>query len=272
MAIEEAGPGPEKLAAAIHSQLGHKAGPVPVSEVARALDIVEIREAPLKNFEGALVTPPERDLGMILVNSQSSFPRRRYSIAHELGHFLNLWHRPQNASDGFVCTKADLATPWRRQAAGLARHRVQESEANRFAIELLAPERLIRPFLRGIPDLARALKLSDALLLSREASARRYIELHEAPCGLVFSRDGEVRYVERGAEFPFIACGRGQRLGELPSAQDASGLSAHDEVDSRDWLQAPGRRSLIAQTLHQSGSYAITLLAFDDAGEESEGA
>ena len=45
MEIEEAGPNPERLAAAIHAQLQLKAGPVPVYEIAEALDIVEIREA-----------------------------------------------------------------------------------------------------------------------------------------------------------------------------------------------------------------------------------
>jgi IrrE N-terminal-like domain len=264
MTIEEAGPNPERLATAIHFQLDHKAGPVPVREIATALDIVDIREKPLKSFEGALVTAPERDVGMILVNSGSSLPRRRYTLSHELGHFLNLWHKPQNSSDRFVCTKADLATSWREKTADAARHRVQESEANRFAIELLAPRRLIRPYLRGLPDLAKVVGFSDALLLSREAGARRYVELHEQPCGLVFSRAGEVRYVERDSDFPFISYGRSDRVRELPPSFDASGLSAHVEVDPRDWLRRPEDRSLVAQTLHQSGGYAITLLSFDD--------
>jgi hypothetical protein len=34
------------------------------------------------------------------------------------------------------------------------RHLRQEAEANRLAIELIAPVRLLRPFLFGIPDLA----------------------------------------------------------------------------------------------------------------------
>ena len=44
MEIEDAGPNPDRLAAAIHRQLGHKSGAVPVGAVAEALDIVKIRQ------------------------------------------------------------------------------------------------------------------------------------------------------------------------------------------------------------------------------------
>jgi hypothetical protein len=72
MAIEEAGPDPERIAASIHMQLALLSGPVPIHQVAEALDIVEIRLVPLKGLEGALVSTPERDIGSIVVNSASS--------------------------------------------------------------------------------------------------------------------------------------------------------------------------------------------------------
>lgn len=102
MAIEEVGANPERLADAIHVQLGERPGPVPVAEIAKALDIVEIRAEPLSNIEGALVTTPERDIGSILVNQHSSRRRRRFTIGHELLHFLNAWHQPT------LCNQADM--------------------------------------------------------------------------------------------------------------------------------------------------------------------
>jgi hypothetical protein len=53
---------------------------------------------------------------------------------------------------------------------------------------------LVRRYLLGIPDLAKALSLSREFGLSREAGARRYVELHEQPAALVFSAEGVVRY------------------------------------------------------------------------------
>jgi hypothetical protein len=210
-----------------------------------------------------MVTTPDRNVGSIVVNSRSHPVRRRFTLAHELGHFLNPWHRPSDSSGGFSCTRGDLGNGWRRGSAPVSRHVVQEIEANRFAIELLAPAWLVRPYLNGIPDLAKVIELADNFRLSREAGARRYVELHLRPTGLVFSLDGVVRYVERHADFSFVSCRPGQRLLALPAPTDEAGLSDHVEVDPRDWLGRPGRDSLVAQTLTQRDGYAITLLVLD---------
>ncbi len=100
MTIEEAGPNPKRIAASIHTQLALLSGPVPIHQVAEALDIVEIRQVPLKGLEGALVSTPERDIGSIVVNSASSAQRQRFSVAHELGHFLNPWHKRSSPPGG----------------------------------------------------------------------------------------------------------------------------------------------------------------------------
>jgi hypothetical protein len=67
-------------------------------------------------------------------------------------------------------------------------------------------------FLAGIPDLSIVLRLADQLDLSKEACARRYVELHEQPTALVFSQNSLVRYVERNDEFPFVNCRPKDRL------------------------------------------------------------
>jgi hypothetical protein len=107
MALDDVGGNPRKLAEAIHIQLGDYPGPVPIYEIARALDVVEIRESPLFNLEGALITSPEKGYAAILVNSRSSPQRRRFTAGHELGHFLNPWHNPPLGT-GFACTQEDM--------------------------------------------------------------------------------------------------------------------------------------------------------------------
>ncbi len=272
MAIEDAGPNPERIAAAIHHQLALPRGPTPVAAIARALDIVEIRRAAVTSFEAALVTEPERGEGAIVVNDAASPQRQTFSIAHELGHFLNSWHQPIEPSGRFACRNEDLRRSWRQQSAQASRHSTQESEANRFAIELLAPEKFLRPFISGIPDLAKALQLARELNLSREAAARRYVERHDQPNALIFSRDGVVRYIERRDEFPCIVCGRDEPIPNLPSPNSNDGLSDHVEADARDWLTRPRAAGLIIQTLHQRYGFAITLLALDraDASDDED--
>ncbi len=270
MEIEEAGPNPERLAAAIHAQLRLNSGPVPVYEIAEALDIVEIRERSFIKLEGALITTPDRNVGMIAVNSSSRPERRRFTLAHELGHFLNLWHEPRDPTGGFSCTRSDLGAGWRARPTKFSRHVDQEIQANRFAIELLAPARIVRPFLYGVPDLEKALSMSETLAISREAAARRYVELHGEPTALVFSAEGVVRYVERHADFPYVSCRRGQRLFGLPDPVGDDNISAHVEAEPRDWLARPVGTPLLVQTLRQKGGYAITLLVLEDS-EDDEG-
>lgn len=174
MAIEEVGANPERLAAAIHNQLKLTEGPIPIEAIARALDIVEIRVEALFNIEGALITPPERGTGSILINGGSGRRRQRFAIAHELGHFLNVWHSPTTPS-GFACGSSDFRSMDLRTQD---RHRRQEAEANTFAIELLAPRSRVKRHLPGSPDLQRVLALAEDLHISREAAVRR---LYRAP-------------------------------------------------------------------------------------------
>jgi Zn-dependent peptidase ImmA (M78 family) len=148
MNIEEAGgSNPKKLADAIHDQLrplGIDKGRIPVEEIAKAFDIDEIRLEPVDSFEGALVTTPERTTGKILVNGNSPSTRCSFTIAHELGHFLNIWHRPMEG-DRFVCSKKDISPRNTSAAQVIDPHQIQESEANSFAIELLIPEYRLDP-------------------------------------------------------------------------------------------------------------------------------
>ena len=134
MAVEEVGSHPERLAAAIHDQLGLAAGPVPVEAIAAALDIAEIRIADRRPRGSARHHGGARRRND-LVRAGAPRPRRRFTIAHELGHFLNVWH-DMTTPIGFACS----ATTWhlvaRRLRPNTPQHWFQEAEASRFAIEL----------------------------------------------------------------------------------------------------------------------------------------
>ena len=242
-------------------------GPVPVREIAYALDIVEIHEARTKSFEGALLTLPERDTGKIIVNSNASPRRRRFTIAHELLHFLNPRHKSTNHSAFFACGEGDLRVQLHSLKPEASRHLLQEAEANRFAIELLAPKSWMRPFLSSVPDLARVLGISKLLDISSEASARRYIELHGETAALVFSRNRIVRYFDKAQDFPYIARRKGDTLPPFALPADNSGLTSHDLADPLDWLARSPKQDLVVQTLHQRDGYAITLLVLEKSSD-----
>jgi len=255
MALDDVGLNPEKLAAAIHDQLGHRPGPVPVHGIARALDILQIREEPLEGFEGALVTGQERDRGSILVNTRRSTRRRRYTVAHELLHFLNPTHRPTSLQ-GFWCSKIDMRLT---ALDDKDRHRRQEAEANTFAIELLAPLNKVKHLVGERPDLKLVLAMARELDLSREACARRLVELHSETIAAVFSRAGRMLYAATSPDFPTLAVAKDELL-SLPSTAPVARPSRMDEAEPSDWLRNAGGIELMQQTLQQQDGYATTLL------------
>ena len=254
MDVDDVATSVDRIAAEIHRQLGDTEPPVPVYEIARALDILEIREAPARNYEAMLLTNAEREFGQICVNTRnSSAQRRRYSVGHELGHFLCTWHR-QVAGDGFKCSRQDMATP-----TGDEVHIRQEREANWFAIELLAPKRMLTRYLNRLPDLEQVLAIHSALQISKTAAARRYANLHREPLAVVFATNGLFQYADRGPGFPFINLERGEPLPWLPSA-GRDGISEMVDADPKDWRGLEWTNELSVQMFQQEDGHSIVLL------------
>ena len=272
MEIEEVGLNPEKLARAIHEQLTPSTGAVPLLDIAAGLDIVEIRREPLSNFEGALLMPPDRNRCSILVNKLAIKARQRFTIAHELGHYLNLGHRP-NKDVGFACTKEQMRL-W-RVLPTQNQHQRQELEANRFAIELLAPRARFASPLRKPPSLSQIVSLADELKMSKEAIARRYVELHDDPIAIVFANNCRCLYSVKSPSSPQLRLRQRQLLPELPAWVRSANLTEFEEADASEWVRGSNDVEVQIQTLWQQEGYSMTLLVFDhpqkDGSEDEEG-
>ncbi|MDE0811278.1 MAG: ImmA/IrrE family metallo-endopeptidase [Alphaproteobacteria bacterium] len=206
--IESVGATPDDLANAVLRQLPNTTRAVPIVKIALALDIVEIKVATLHGIEACLQCDDLKDKGQIIVIAASSPRHRRYSIAHELCHFLNERHRPTIVG-GFACDADDTRVPRRE-----ARHLQQEQEANTFAIEVLTPRSLFARYLKRAPDLERVVDLSTRFDVSREAAARRYFDLHQESLVVIFSENGRVRYVQKGNGFPSTTVWANDQLGD----------------------------------------------------------
>jgi hypothetical protein len=116
--------------------------PVDVAELAGSLYRLRVRDA--DDLDAAPGAPADVPLsGLLLphryevwVRRDEPRERRRFSVAHEVGHFV-LHALPAHAEPVF-CRPADV------QADVDAAARRREREANRFAAELLMPEPLVR--------------------------------------------------------------------------------------------------------------------------------
>ncbi|HEX3756871.1 MAG TPA: ImmA/IrrE family metallo-endopeptidase [Rhizomicrobium sp.] len=266
MALDDVGAQPQRIAEAILGQLDYQGGRVAIHSIARALDIDEIRTEPLDNLEGALLTTADRNRGSILVNSKAGPGRQRFTIGHELGHFLIPSH--MGSDSGFHCSRSDMQI----SSAGADETRKrQESEANRFAIEILAPRRASSAFLDASPDIAQILAMAEAFAISRAAAARRFVELHDETVAIVFSKKDRVTYAMRSEGFPLMAVRQGELLGLAPQALRAAARYPVEDADASFWLSSPPRNcELSLQTLYQKDDYAMSLLHLVTPDEETQ--
>lgn len=109
---------------------GNYAPPVDVQAIVSGLGLT-LQEQPLEDTVSGMLLI-RGDYAMIGVNQSHHRNRKRFTIAHELGHYI--LHREQ--SDVFV----DAFLRSENSAQGVD---PQEIEANTFAAELLMPKRLV---------------------------------------------------------------------------------------------------------------------------------
>lgn len=263
---------PERLADCIVEHYGTSLEiPVPLERIAEAVGITDIDRVDAEDFEGLLVTNGNKTKGSIAVSASSVAGRQRFTIGHELGHFLIPTH-----GDSAQCAKSDLSVMRSADA-----RRSKEAEANRFAAALLMPERDFKAAMRrlGASETVHVLALADRYGTSKEATARRYTALADEPCAMVFSHQGRIRSFARSDDFPRLAP---QLREPLPAtsvsaraapALAAGTLSEWTEIDLEVWLQ-PGRRqrggTLYEQVLQQQNGYRLTMLTLETDGAFDE--
>jgi hypothetical protein len=267
IALEDVGAEPQRLAAAILAQIRYERGRVPIAAIAHALGITEIREDPLTNLEGCLITTAERASGSILLNKNSSRQRRKYSLAHEVGHFMNPYHDGDSGTR-YSCSAADLRV---FSAAPTDRARRHEIEANRFAIEILAPRARCKAIIGRDPDIAEIVAMKREFDISAEAAARRYAELHHGTVAIVFSKNRRMTYSARSKTCPLPSIVRGDVVPLPASPIDARHLTDMAGADAAFWFDR-FKGELTLQTLFQSNGYALSLfhLIPDEEEDESE--
>jgi len=208
---------------------------------------LRVREVDSTGFEGALVRSREAQKGIIaLKRTIREASRKRFTIAHEMGHFLIPHHRLLgNVCEALSLERFDkaLETP--------------ELEANEFAAELLLPSRVVRsrfnpkdPTLAGIRAVAREFDTS------LTATAYRYLDLNDLRCVMVWSEAHRLVWYRRSETFPFYL-----PTSDLPARQSVAGrlfageavVQGLHKVSPELWLDA--RDAARVQLLLEDGLF-----------------
>jgi Zn-dependent peptidase ImmA (M78 family) len=129
---------------------------------------------------------------IITVNSKlSEQGRKRFAIAHELGHF-----ELHNDSQFVICSDEDMYV-WNRSKS-------QELEANEFASCILMPEVIFSRYIkREAPNMDRVSELSGAFGTTLTATAIRYTQLSLEPCAVAISINGTLKWYKKSESFGF---------------------------------------------------------------------
>lgn len=188
--------------------LAHKAGNL------------RIEEGGLENAEGRLVARASG--GTIRVKPGLNPGRRRFTIAHEIGHYLlhprEGLHREDTAKNFILWNDAG-----------------EETEANVFAAELLMPEFLFKPrAAKGTPSLAFIDRLAGEFQTSALATAYQYVNLTTEQVALVVSEAGVVKWTARSKDFwPLV------KRGPLHPHSAAGEIHAGKSTDTRKMVRSP---------------------------------
>lgn len=121
--------------------------------------------------------------------------RRRFSIAHEIGH----WILHEGKNQGYLCTAKDLSDYIKSP---------EETEANWFAATLLMPRYLVSGAIKGKdPSFATIEHITREFSTSRIAAARRFVELTKERVILVYSSSGQIewRAKSKAAQYDALA-------------------------------------------------------------------
>ena len=143
---------------------------IDLEAIAWHLGVLAIKERELDGCEARIVGKGSH--AIISVDPRHMYRRRRFSIAHELGHWVH--HRGRSS----FCRADDL----RRNSPVPS-----EREANGFAADLILPAYLVRPMALRHPRLtvAAVRSIADAFQATVTATAIRIVEMDTSPAMVI---------------------------------------------------------------------------------------
>lgn len=149
-----------------------------------------VKETDLKNCDGRLVMKQGRSI--VSIDSKIEFPqRKRYVLAHELGHIL--LHADKEAS----FTDDDTTLEGYKRGP-------QEKEANDFAAELLIPRDIFKESCykkKFSPDLIK--ELADKFNTSLTSIVYRFVDFGNHPIAAFYNKNGKACYWKKSEDMRY---------------------------------------------------------------------
>lgn len=254
-----------RISAMLNAVLGTDRFPVKVDELAIEYSrqcfadspVDKVRGEALDGFDGMLAANKTRSKWLILYNSATrSEGRKRFTIAHEFGHYI--LHRHQQ--DRFECGDDDIET-------GDNDERDIEAEADLFASTLLMPLDDFRRQVDGQPISFDLLgHCADRYGVSLTAAALRWTEIAPKRAVLVASRDDHMLWAKSNKAAlrsgAYFATRR--NIIELPRdalahSSNALDIGQQQTTAARHWFPREPETMMVNEMIRDAGQYEYTL-------------
>jgi len=226
-----------------------------LEDIAYALGL-EIATGDISGSTARLVRYGDR--GVIRISKKGSYEgKRRFSIAHEIGHFV-LEHQGKSI---LGCSDKDFLQ-WYKGSP-------HEAAANVFASELLMPETMIRELCEVSPvNLNPIRKLSNQFDVSLTAAAIRFVRFASEMCAIVYAENGIIKWSTSSKDFWPRLLRAGSPLNKYSLAYDffkhQKSWKEPEGVRAEAWLDDPsrlGEREIIENTFgSERFGYTLTIL------------
>lgn len=200
------------------------------------------------------------DHAIISVNRSSSRPRQRFSVAHELGHWM-----ADRGRVSFLCAK--------EQMNGGRSWSIRENGANAFAADLLMPEFMFRPCVAGREvTLDTAQEMAGLFTTSLRATALRLVQLGPKPSIIVVTAGGKRDWFRRGAEvpdafWPHVDVQKGSGADRLLRTRERRTQPTSVRADL--WIEVEGADNyeIVEHSVRVSETEVVTLLWWQDESQ-----
>lgn len=142
----------------------------------------------------------------IVLKDSLGINRKKFTIAHELGHFYLPWH--SELMFGCNINEMDFKIDYAPR----------EKEANLFAAELLMPEKSFKSYFIGEIDYSTVSSLADMFEVSFQAALSRCIDLANEDCIIICSSNRRIKWFRATEYFPLFV--NTKKINEISAAED----------------------------------------------------
>jgi hypothetical protein len=219
-----------------------------------------VKTIAMSDCEGYIIGTHEQ--AIISINSGVPEQRQRFSLGHELGHWVN--DRGKNLT--YRCDSADM----NQRNSKLSNFRQQkEVRANQFSARLLMPNHILPNYIDPLAVTWEQIShIANTFSVSRTTAAIRFVELTDLPCMLVaWSTSGVRKWFLRGSAIPDSIWPLKRIMRPLQHFSHDR-FSVPKEVDADTWVDEVGaERYELVESQFFNGYEILTLLWWKDESQ-----